>query len=66
MIRPATKQDADAIASIYNHYIKNSTISFEETPVSDIGNLRYGNLQCHEGINAASQTPRLKPLSSPI
>jgi len=66
MIRPVTEQDAGAIASIYNYFIENSTISFEETPVSDIGNLRYGNLQCHEGIDPASQTPRLKPLSSPI
>jgi phosphinothricin acetyltransferase len=31
LIRPATENDAAAIAAIYNHYIQNSTITFEET-----------------------------------
>lgn len=30
MIRSATRNDADAIARIYNHYILNSVITFEE------------------------------------
>ena len=34
MIRAATAADATAIAAIYNHYIKNTTITFEETPVA--------------------------------
>ena len=35
MIREAKSKDAKAIASIYNHYILNSTISFEENPVNE-------------------------------
>jgi phosphinothricin acetyltransferase len=34
LIRPALASDADAIAHIYNHYIRNTTVTFEETPVS--------------------------------
>jgi L-amino acid N-acyltransferase YncA len=34
MIRKATVEDAEAICTIYNHYIENTTISFEEHPVS--------------------------------
>lgn len=34
MIRPATSDDAPAIAGIYNHYIENTVITFEEEPVS--------------------------------
>lgn len=34
MIRPATKTDADAIARIYNHYVLNTTITFEEKAVT--------------------------------
>ena len=34
MIRPATISDADAIARIYNHYINETVVSFEEKPVS--------------------------------
>jgi phosphinothricin acetyltransferase len=33
MIRLATSGDAAAICDIYNHYIANTTISFEEAPV---------------------------------
>lgn len=33
MIRPATADDAAAVAAIYNHYVATSTISFEEQPV---------------------------------
>lgn len=33
IIRPALPSDASAIAGIYNHYILNTTISFEELPV---------------------------------
>jgi phosphinothricin acetyltransferase len=34
VIRPVTRNDAAAIAGIYNHYITNTAISFEEEPVS--------------------------------
>jgi phosphinothricin acetyltransferase len=34
MIRQARPSDAEAIVSIYNHYVTNTTISFEESPVS--------------------------------
>jgi phosphinothricin acetyltransferase len=33
MIRPATPADADAIAALYQHYILNTVITFEEVPV---------------------------------
>lgn len=35
MIRPATASDAPAIARIYNHYVLNTVITFEEEAVSD-------------------------------
>jgi phosphinothricin acetyltransferase len=35
MIRAATKVDAAAIAEIYNYYVRETVITFEETPVSD-------------------------------
>ena len=34
LIRDATKSDAAAISEIYNHYITNTIITFEEQPVS--------------------------------
>lgn len=34
MIRKATAADAEAIASIYNHYVQETIITFEEQPVS--------------------------------
>ena len=34
MIRAAHPQDAAALCAIYNHYIANSIITFEEAPVS--------------------------------
>jgi L-amino acid N-acyltransferase YncA len=37
MIRPAVESDADAIARIYNHYVLNTTVTFEEDPVSPAG-----------------------------
>lgn len=33
-IRPATNADAASIAGIYNHYVENTAISFEESAVS--------------------------------
>jgi phosphinothricin acetyltransferase len=35
LIRPATQEDAAAICRIYNYYVLNTTISFEEEAVSD-------------------------------
>jgi L-amino acid N-acyltransferase YncA len=34
LVRPATANDAEAIARIYRHYVLNTTISFEEQVVS--------------------------------
>jgi len=34
VMRPATLADAEAIARIYNYYIQNSVITFEEEPLS--------------------------------
>jgi L-amino acid N-acyltransferase YncA len=34
MIRRATPADASALAAIYNHYVANTTVTFEEEPVS--------------------------------
>ena len=45
MIRPATHLDAEAIACIYNYYIEETTITFEETPVDSAEIIeRMGNL----------------------
>jgi phosphinothricin acetyltransferase len=33
MIRPVRPEDAAAVCGIYNHYIKNTVITFEEEPV---------------------------------
>ena len=35
VIRPAAVGDAAAIAGIYNHYIVNTTITFEEEPLAE-------------------------------
>jgi L-amino acid N-acyltransferase YncA len=32
-IREGTPQDADALAAIYNHYVFNTIVTFEETPI---------------------------------
>lgn len=34
MIRPAVTADAEAIARIYNHYVTNTVVTFEEDPVT--------------------------------
>lgn len=34
MIRTCTSTDAAAIAAIYNHYVRETVVTFEETPVS--------------------------------
>ncbi|MGQ4659188.1 arsinothricin resistance N-acetyltransferase ArsN1 family B [Lysobacter sp. F6437] len=36
MIRDATPNDAVALARIYNHYVRDTTITFEETAVSEM------------------------------
>lgn len=33
MIRDATEMDAEAIAEIYNYYIRNTVVTFEEAEV---------------------------------
>jgi len=33
-IRPAQQSDADAIAAIYNHYVAETVITFEEDPIN--------------------------------
>lgn len=35
MIRTATPKDAKAIAGIYNYYVKNTNVTFEEQPVTE-------------------------------
>ncbi len=35
-IRPASQADAKAITDIYNHYISNTVVTFEETPVAPV------------------------------
>ncbi|MDR1095921.1 MAG: GNAT family N-acetyltransferase, partial [Spirochaetaceae bacterium] len=34
MIRPVALQDAEAICAIYNYYVLNTIVTFEEEPVS--------------------------------
>jgi L-amino acid N-acyltransferase YncA len=34
VVRPASAADAESIARIYNHYIQNTVITFEEEPVA--------------------------------
>jgi L-amino acid N-acyltransferase YncA len=34
MIRPCTPADATAICDIYNHYVRETVVTFEETPVT--------------------------------
>ncbi len=34
LIRPATVTDADALAAIYNHYVRHSVVTFETEPVT--------------------------------
>ena len=34
LVRPATLEDAQAVATIYNHYIVNTVVTFEEVEVS--------------------------------
>ena len=35
MIRPCTPADAAAICGIYNHYVRETVVTFEEVPVSE-------------------------------
>ena len=46
MIRPAVVSDGDALARIYNHYITNTIVTFEEEPVggADLAN-RVADIQ---------------------
>lgn len=34
MIRQASSADADGVCRIYNHYVQNTTVTFEQAPVS--------------------------------
>jgi L-amino acid N-acyltransferase YncA len=34
MLRPCTPDDADQICGIYNHYVRETVVTFEEAPVS--------------------------------
>lgn len=36
LVRSATTADAEAIAAIYDHYVSNTTITFEEQPVAPL------------------------------
>lgn len=36
IIRPASQADANAITDIYNHYISNTVVTFEETPLAAV------------------------------
>jgi phosphinothricin acetyltransferase len=36
VVRPATREDADAIAAIYNHYVLETIVTFEEAPVAPV------------------------------
>lgn len=47
MIRPVTASDSDAIAGIYNHYILNTAVTFEEQAVLATGKLHYEAGQFH-------------------
>lgn len=40
MIRPVELQDAAAISRIYNHYVKETTVSFETEPLTESGMAR--------------------------
>ncbi len=50
MIRPVIQQDVPALCAIYNHYVENTIITFEEMPVTEaefaarIGKIRAANL----------------------
>ena len=50
MIRPVTPQDVPSLCAIYNHYIDNTVITFEEVPVTEaelaarIGKVQQKNL----------------------
>ncbi len=35
MIRPVTEQDVPSLCAIYNHYIDNTVVSFEEVPITE-------------------------------
>ncbi|WP_386083382.1 arsinothricin resistance N-acetyltransferase ArsN1 family B [Vreelandella sp. F11] len=48
MIRDAAKGDSEAIAHIYNHYIENTAISFEEKPVT--GSDIQGRIEAVQGV----------------
>jgi phosphinothricin acetyltransferase len=48
-IRPATPADSDVIAAIYNHYVANTVITFEEdaVPAHDMA-ARIADVQAHD------------------
>lgn len=49
MIRPAIQSDAEAVARIYNHYILNTLVTFEEQTVSPLE--MAGRMKAVEGAS---------------
>jgi len=48
MIRPAVSSDAAAIASLYNYYVENTAVTFEEEPLTaDTIHSRLTEVQTH-------------------
>jgi phosphinothricin acetyltransferase len=75
LIRSASDADASAIASIYNHYVHTSTITFEEHAVADDAmaqrvvdvqscNLPWLVYQCNGVLQGYAYAARWKPRSA--
>ena len=54
-IRAAVPGDADAICAIYNHYVSNTAISFEEEPVTYMNPFSSCNQQAMSCVKAFSR-----------
>lgn len=68
MIRPAISEDAARITAIYNHYIENTTVTFEELPVS-VEDMRdritHGAQYCPWLVAEANEMPVAYAYASP-